>query len=74
MEPNAFVKVWLDEKGELIGAERDGEFYPAEVVPEHKVPPMVQENWSLRLMKIWHRNPPCCVTIGNKLVCWPPCV
>lgn len=74
MEQKAFVKLLLDETGELIGAEKDGVFYPAEDVPQHRVPPMIKENWNLRLMKIWHRNPPCCANIGNKLVCWPPCV
>jgi hypothetical protein len=73
MEPKAYVKVLLDEKGELLGAEKDGVFYPADEVPEHKVPHSVKEDWSLKLMKIWH-NAPCCVPIGSRIVCWPPCI
>ncbi|MHC1744735.1 MAG: hypothetical protein AB9873_17145 [Syntrophobacteraceae bacterium] len=73
MEPKAYVKVLLDEHAELIGVEKDGKFFPAEEVPEHKVPHMVKENWDLKLMKIWH-NQPCCVQVGTRRVCWPPCV
>lgn len=73
MEPKAYVKVWLDETGELIGAEKDGKFFPADEVPTNKVPHLVKENWDLKLMKIWH-NAPCCVQQGGKQVCWPPCV
>jgi hypothetical protein len=73
MATEAYVKILLDDAGELIGAERAGTFYPASEITKYKVPKKCKEGWSLKLMKIWH-NSPCCVQIGTKEVCWPPCI
>lgn len=73
MAAEAYVKILLDESGELVGAEREGIFYPAEVVTKHKVPRKVKEGWSVKVMTVWH-NSPCCVQLGDRQICWPPCV
>lgn len=73
VEPKFFAKVLLDETGELVAVEKDGKYYLPAEIPSNKVPPTVKENWSMRIMTVWH-NVPCCVMSGNKLVCWPPCV
>ena len=72
VEPKAYVKILLDDTGDLVGAELNGKFYLATDVPSNKVPPMVQENWDMKMMSVWH-NVPCCVKMGGKMVCWPPC-
>jgi hypothetical protein len=74
MEKRAYVKILLDKSGNLIGAVKDGEAHEAVELPEGKVPSTVKEHWNLRLMKVWHHNPPCCVQLGGYTVCWPPCV
>ncbi len=74
MAPKAFVKILLDDTGELIGVEKDDQFFAAQEIPDrHKVPKKVKENWDLKILKIWH-NSPCCVQLGGKQVCWPPCI
>jgi hypothetical protein len=73
VEPKAYVKILLDETGELVGVEKDGKYYLPTEFPTDKVPPLVKENWSMKTMTVWH-NVPCCVKSGGQLVCWPPCI
>jgi hypothetical protein len=76
MAREAYVKILLDESGELIGVEAGGKTYEAEDVGhdrKNKVPKKVKEGWDLKLVKVWH-NSPCCVQMGTKIVCWPPCI
>ncbi len=73
MATEAYVKILLDKNGDLIGAEREGVFYAAAEATQDKVPKKCKEGWSIKLMSIWH-NSPCCVKLGGKQVCWPPCI
>lgn len=72
-EPKSYVKILLDERGDLVAVERDGKYYLPAEIPADKVPPHVKENWSMKMMTIWH-NAPCCVKSGTQIICWPPCV
>lgn len=76
MALKAYMQILLDESGELIGVKvGDKEFEAVDVGHDirNKVPKKIKEGWDLKLLKIWH-NVPCCVQMGTKIVCWPPCV
>jgi hypothetical protein len=73
VEPKSYVKVLLDDTGELVAVQMGKMFYLPSNNPNDKLPPKITKDWDLKTLTIWH-NTPCCIKSGSKLICWPPCI
>ena len=68
-----FYAILLDEEGEMVGVEVNGEVYDTiKTIPPLAIPETTAPLKRLKIIKLWG-NRPCCVQQGGKLVCWPPC-